>query len=89
MEPVRGEAIPVVDYLEILEGSNASPTRSARWVLRGTTRNERYVTRREHDELLARQEPLGRPHATRAALILVRKSASWWEPSQDERRAIF
>ncbi len=58
-------------------------------MLRGTTSNDGYVTRREHDELLARQEPLGRPHATRAALIPVRKSASWWELSQDERRAIF
>jgi hypothetical protein len=89
MEPVRGEPIPVVDFLEVLEGSIGSIAPSARWVLRGTTSNERYATRREHDELVARQGTLGRPHATRAALIPVRKSAAWWELSQDERRAIF
>jgi len=89
MEAVRGESIPVADFLEVLEGSMGSIARSARWVLRGTASNERYATRREHDELVARQAPLGRPHATRAALIPVRKSAAWWELSQDERRAIF
>ena len=76
MEAVRGESIPVVDFLEVLEGSIGSIA-PARWVLRGTTSNERYTTRREHDELVARQAPLGRPHATRAALIPVRKSAAW------------
>jgi chlorite dismutase len=32
---------------------------------------------------------LGRPTATHAALIPIRKSAKWWDLSQDERRAIF
>src|ERR687887_423277 len=37
----------------------------------------------------AAQPPLGRPEATRAALIPVRKSEAWWELPHDERRAIF
>jgi len=32
---------------------------------------------------------LGRPAATLAALIPIKKSARWWELAQDERRAIF
>jgi chlorite dismutase len=31
----------------------------------------------------------GRAEATRAALIPIRKSAAWWELTQEERRAIF
>jgi len=37
----------------------------------------------------ARQQPLGRPDATAAALIPIRKSARWWQLTQDERRDIF
>ena len=32
---------------------------------------------------------MGRPEATRAALIPIRKSAAWWDLPQDERRRIF
>ena len=59
------------------------------WLLRGVPSHERYVTRREREELASRQPPLGRPEATRAALIPIRKSAEWWGLPQDERRAIF
>ena len=33
--------------------------------------------------------PLGRPEATCAALIPIKKSAAWWELTQEERRQIF
>lgn len=89
MEDVRGEGLPAVDRLEVLEGRAEPPTRSALWVLRGVTSNERYVTRAEHEALVARQPPLGRPDAARAALIAIRKSEAWWQLSQDDRRAIF
>jgi len=61
---------------------------SAEWVLRGVTSNERYVERPERTALVAVQQPLGRHDATRAALIPIRKTAAWWELTQDERRAI-
>jgi chlorite dismutase len=51
--------------------------------------HERYVTRAERDALAGLQEPLGRPAATRAALIPIRKSEAWWSLTQDERRRIF
>jgi chlorite dismutase len=50
--------------------------------------HERYVQAREHKELAARSPSLGRPEASRAALIPIRKSEEWWALSQDERRAI-
>ena len=85
---VRGETLPDAEHLEMGEGGLAA-TPGAVWVLRGVTSNERYTTHGEHDALRAREEPLGRPRATRAALIPVRKSAAWWALSQDERRAVF
>jgi len=59
------------------------------WVLRGVTSNERYVSRSEHDALVAKQEGLGRAGSTRAALIPITKTDTWWELPQDERRRIF
>jgi chlorite dismutase len=63
--------------------------RAPAWLLRGVPSHERYVLAREREELTARQPPLGRPEATCAALIPIRKSAAWWELPQNERRAIF
>jgi chlorite dismutase len=88
MKTVIGEALPSVQHLSVVEGAGA-PVPEGAWVLRGVTSNERYVTAEEHAALAASQEGLGRPEATRAALIPVRKSAAWWDLSQDQRRAMF
>ena len=53
------------------------------------TSNERYVSRSEHDALVAKQAALGREDSTRAALIPITKTDTWWELPQDERRRIF
>lgn len=87
--PLRGDGLAEVQRVDMLEGASVPAGGSAVWVLRGATGHERYVTRTEHQSLAERQAPLGRPHATRAALIPVRKSEAWWDLSQDERRAIF
>jgi len=87
---VSGEPLPAAVRLAVAEGAAAAhPDDGAAWVLRGVTSNERYLTRREHDELVAIQQPLGRPGSTRAALIPITKSEAWWELAQDERRRIF
>jgi hypothetical protein len=89
-DAVAGPPLAPARRLEVIEGPSAArPAAGAVWVLRGITSNERYVTAREHRELTARQEPLGRARATRAALIPIRKSEAWWELAQDERRRIF
>lgn len=84
--PYIGELLPDVARIDIVNG--AVPAEGG-WVLRGVTSNERYATRPEKTELAAKQVGLGRPTATHAALIPIRKNAAWWALTQDERRAIF
>lgn len=72
-----------------LARSDAPVPSGAVWTLAGTTSNVRYATRSDVTALRAVQQGLGRPQATRAALIPIRKSAAWWELAQDERMAIF
>ena len=89
-DTVVGAPLESVSRLEMIE-SWATQGVAARpaWVLRGVTSNERYVLRSEHDALLTKQESLGREASTRAALIPITKSDTWWELPQDERRRIF
>lgn len=86
---VAGPSLAPAPRLTVLEGAGSAPPPGAAWALRGTTSNARYSMRAELDAMGARQEALGRPAASRAALIPIRKSAAWWEMAQDERRAIF
>ena len=86
---ITGEALPAVERLKIIAGHVTTPPAGALWVLRGVTSNERYVTRPEKEQLLARQQGLGRPEAGCAVLIPIRKNTKWWALTQDERRRIF
>jgi hypothetical protein len=96
VRPVIGDSLPAVSSLSVVAAAGApsaaesgSETGSATWRLRGIVSNERYVERVEKDALLARQEGLGRPGSSRAALIPIRKNAAWWALTQDERREVF
>lgn len=90
LEAVTGPVLEGVERLAVVEGPAANGSfADAAWVLRGAVSFERYVRRREQDELAARQPDLGRPEATRAALIPISKSAAWWGLPQDGRREIF
>ena len=84
---IVGEPLARVERLSILAG--AEQRQDAKWRLRGVTSHERYVTRAEHDLLVAKQPVLNRPEATCAALLPIRKTAAWWALPQDERRRIF
>jgi hypothetical protein len=86
---VVGDPLPAVDRVAIVAGDVPRPPAGGAWVLRGVTSNDRYVTRGEKDALAKKQAALGRPAATHAALIPIRKSPKWWALTQDERRAIF
>ena len=59
------------------------------WRLAGVASHVRYVERLEKTQLTEKQEGLGRPEASCAALIPIKKSAAWWELTQEERRQIF
>ena len=88
IRPVTGETLPDASRLAVEPGARESAL-GARWLLRGITSNERYVTRAEKAALVAVQPEVGRPGATRAALIPIRKSAEWWALTQEERREVF
>lgn len=84
---LRGDPIERVARIAVVPGTPPTPG-TTRWMLRGTATHDRYTTRPEKADLIARQAPIGRPEATRSALILLRKTAEWWGLTQDERRAI-
>lgn len=86
---VRGDPLEQVARVAVVDRSLDGLPSGAKWLLRGVTSHERYVTRHEHELLAAKTPVLGRAEATCAALIPIKKSASWWELAQDERRAIF
>ena len=96
MRPVVGDSLPAMAALSIVAaevgaagGRDEGSDGDAVWRLRGIVSNERYVERAEKDALVAKQEGLGRPACTRAALIPIRKNAAWWALTQDERRHVF
>jgi hypothetical protein len=88
---VIGDGLPAAPRLAVLEDVRDAPggAEGYTWLLRGVTGHSRYTNRAERTALDAISAPLGRPDATRAALIPIRKSAAWWALAQDERRAIF
>ena len=85
---ITGDPLPEIERLSIV-ADNVVSAPGAAWVLRGATSNERYVTRPEKEQLLAKQPALGRLEADCAVLIPIRKNAAWWALTQDERRRIF
>ncbi len=86
IQTIIGLPLPHADRLAL---SIEPPTTPCPWVLRGVRSNERYTTAEEKSHLEAKQEGLGRPDSTRAALIPIKKKTEWWLLSQDQRRAIF
>jgi hypothetical protein len=90
MEVIVGAPLPAARRLTIASGPEVASDPQAAWVLRGITSNERYVVgAEERGQLAANQQGLGRPEATCAALIPIRKNAAWWALTQDERQRVF
>jgi chlorite dismutase len=88
MATVSGQAMETVTYLNILPNLKNTLNKGI-WTLTGFTSNVRYAEKAEREKLIAVQEDLGRPLATCAALIPIRKSEAWWAMAQDDRRRIF
>ena len=89
MSAFRGAPLEVVERIEIINDHPPKPDEATKWSLQGFTSNVRYATGDEIKTLKAIQPALGRPEATCAALIPIKKSAQWWDLAQDARRAIF
>jgi chlorite dismutase len=92
LDPVKGETLATVRSLSIIKAAAIAlpllPSQTS-WRLAGVTSHLRYVERAEKTQLEGAQAELGRPEANCAALIPIRKSAAWWELTQEERRGIF
>ena len=88
-EAVIGASLETVQKLNVVNAPSSSLAVRGAWVLQGFTSNVRYAERHEINQLRAKQEGLGRPTSSCAALIPIKKSAEWWTMSQEERRAIF
>ena len=89
MQVLAGEPLPTARRLAIAPCLANPADPMADWVLRGITSHERYVVREERTHIVAEQLDLGRPEATCAALIALRKNEAWWALTQDERLSIF
>ena len=81
---VKGAGLAGVTHIE----RDMKADGAAAWTLSGVTSNLRYTNAVEKKVLDATPSVLGRPGATRAALIPFTKSAAWWAMAQDERRAV-
>jgi chlorite dismutase len=92
LAPVKGQPLPPVNSLSVVHSEAIalpllpSPTS---WRLAGVVSHARYVERTERMQLEEVQAELGRPEASRAALIPIKKSSAWWELTPGERRHIF
>lgn len=88
MVNVHGRGLTKVPFVRILPRLSSEIMEGDVWHLRGWVESEHYTTDSERRLLSATQPPLGRPAATRAALIPIRKSRNWWRLPMGERRAI-
>lgn len=86
IRPIAGATLPLAERLAI---DRADVSEGAVWTVRGVGSNQRYTHREEATVLKMRQGDLDRAGATRAVLIPIRKSQTWWALAQDERRALF
>ena len=89
ISPVAGDTLATASHLDIATAANIPAAPNEPWQLTGVASYVRYVERPEKMALTSVQAGLGRAEATRAALIPILKSATWWELTQEERRKIF
>jgi chlorite dismutase len=89
---VKGEPLPPARSLSVSRSDAITlpllPSQNS-WRLAGVASHVRYLERTEREKLTAAQAAIGRPEDRLAALIPIRKSAAWWELTQEERRRIF
>jgi chlorite dismutase len=92
LSAIKGEALAPVRSLSVFDAASITlplaPSQTS-WRLAGVASHLRYVERAEQAKLSELHAELGRDEAICAALIPIRKSAAWWEMTQEERRGIF
>jgi hypothetical protein len=92
MAAVKGAPLPPVHSLSVVHSDAIAlpllPSQTS-WRLAGVASHLRYVERPEKTQLEAVQAGLGRVEANCAALIPIKKSAAWWELTQEDLIIIF
>src|SRR4051812_8445898 len=73
-----GPALPHASHVEIANGELGRRPSGTAWVFRAIARNTRFVTREESRRSPTDGFSIHRNGELCAALILVRKSTSWW-----------
>ncbi|HEY9048149.1 MAG TPA: chlorite dismutase family protein [Ohtaekwangia sp.] len=90
MTTVTGRSLEYVSAIDVRAGElNLIEKSSAAWVITAALSHARYTTRKEKVELADSSLQTGNPDFDFAAMIPIKKSAEWWEMTQDERRRIF
>ncbi|GEL12178.1 Chlorite dismutase [Flavobacterium glycines] len=87
MTTLKGDSLSEITHIDKISSSLVRGNEGI-WTLKGIISNLRYTEKAEKEKLIAIQEDLGRPSASRAAFIPLRKSDEWWNLAQDERRKI-
>src|SRR5262249_23291747 len=85
---VWGGGLPAVGRGGGFRGRGGSSGGSI-WTLSGVIRNTRYVERPGQQKMTVKQDPVNRTKGTQTGPMPVRKTAAWWNLTQEERRAIF
>lgn len=89
VSPVVGETLERVAYLDIRNELLMKVPVDFRWLLRGVSSNQRFMDDADQACLMAEQPQIGRPDATCAALIPIRKGSDWWKMTEAQRKQIF
>ncbi|MCU0417141.1 MAG: hypothetical protein MUE33_08140 [Cytophagaceae bacterium] len=77
MNTLCGAPLDPVPFIHQLP-FDAQPAAQGAWNLTGFTSNIRCTEKEEREKLVAIQADLGRPSATHAAMIPIKKSNEWW-----------
>lgn len=88
MLPLVGQPLEPAPFFEIRNEYLMKVPVDFCWLLRGVTSKQRFVGDPEKLCQMLPQPQLGRPCATCAAFIPVKKKQSWWELSEEEKREI-
>jgi chlorite dismutase len=88
MDTISGDSLLRVSNIAVIKNGIEKP-KEIQWTLNAFISNLRYTTRPEKTDLDKSSRPLGQPEYNYAAMILIKKSDTWWMLTQDERRKIF
>lgn len=88
MLPLSGQPLDPAPFFDVRNGYLMKAPVDFRWLLRGVTSSQSFASDSEDFCQMLPQPQLGRPSATCAAFIPLKKKQAWWELSELEKREI-